>query len=275
MDDPLSSIVGRPSSSVPATLPKRPPEVHAARGFLPCVRLPGNLYWIFTRQPSFSNLRLAEWRMMGPVSDKRRKRKHRMNALGPDHPQAGNPGASEPRSSPLRRPGRSRLGRSRHAAPPAEFLNRDLSWLEFNRRVLHEALDERTPLLERLKFLGICASNLDEFFMKRVGWVKRRLEEGALPRTPEGVPAHELLAAFRHQLLPMVAQQSRVLLESPAPETRGGGHPPAEMGGAHARRSAPRPRRSSRPASSRSSRRWRWTPATRSRSSRISPSRSA
>ena len=48
------------------------------------------------------------------------------------------------------------------------WLDRDLSWLEFNRRVLAEALDERTPLLERLKFLAIFTSNLDEFFMKRI-----------------------------------------------------------------------------------------------------------
>src|SRR6202142_4347124 len=62
------------------------------------------------------------------------------------------------------------------AAPdvsPEEFLNRDTSWLEFNRRVLHEALDDRTPLLERVKFLAIFSSNLDEFFMKRVGRWKR------------------------------------------------------------------------------------------------------
>ena len=49
------------------------------------------------------------------------------------------------------------------------FLNRDLSWLEFNSRVLHEALDPRTPLFERIKFLGIFQSNLDEYFMKRLG----------------------------------------------------------------------------------------------------------
>ena len=59
------------------------------------------------------------------------------------------------------------------AAGPSEFLSRDLTWLEFNRRVLHEALDDRTPLLERVRFLGIFTSNLDEYFMKRVGGLKR------------------------------------------------------------------------------------------------------
>ena len=61
---------------------------------------------------------------------------------------------------------------------PAEFLSRDLSWIEFNRRVLHEALDDRTPSLERLRFLGIFTSNLDEFFMKRVGGLKRQAADG-------------------------------------------------------------------------------------------------
>ncbi len=52
------------------------------------------------------------------------------------------------------------------------WIDRDLSWLDFNRRVLHEALDERTPLLERFKFLAIFTSNLDEFYMKRVGLLR-------------------------------------------------------------------------------------------------------
>jgi polyphosphate kinase len=57
------------------------------------------------------------------------------------------------------------------------FFNRDLSWLEFNRRVLHEAADERTPLLERVKFLAIYSSNSDEFFMKRIGLLKRKIDK--------------------------------------------------------------------------------------------------
>ena len=60
------------------------------------------------------------------------------------------------------------------------WIDRDLSWLEFNRRVLHEALDERTPLLERVKFLAIFSSNLDEFFMKRIALLRPAPDDASL-----------------------------------------------------------------------------------------------
>ena len=80
------------------------------------------------------------------------------------------------------------------SAQPAEFdlsaphwyLNRELTWLEFNKRVLHEGQDTRTPLLERLKFLAIVSSNLDEFFMKRIGGLKQQLGAGVQELTVDG-----------------------------------------------------------------------------------------
>src|SRR5260221_756345 len=59
---------------------------------------------------------------------------------------------------------------------PALYISRELRWLEFNRRVLEEALDTRVPLLERLKFLAILSSNLDEFFMVRVGGLQQKVQ---------------------------------------------------------------------------------------------------
>jgi polyphosphate kinase len=66
------------------------------------------------------------------------------------------------------------------------YLNRELTWLEFNRRVLHEAIDERTPLLERLKFIAIVAANLDEFVMKRIGGLKQQVGAGLHELTLDG-----------------------------------------------------------------------------------------
>lgn len=66
------------------------------------------------------------------------------------------------------------------------FLNRELSWLEFNKRVLHEAEDERTPLLEKVKFLAIVSGNLDEFFMKRLGGLKKQFAAGIVSLTVDG-----------------------------------------------------------------------------------------
>ncbi|HXV21183.1 MAG TPA: polyphosphate kinase 1 [Desulfuromonadales bacterium] len=69
---------------------------------------------------------------------------------------------------------------------PDLYLNRELTWLAFNQRVLHEALDERTPLLERVKFTAITGSNLDEFFMKRIGGLKQQKGARVLERTVDG-----------------------------------------------------------------------------------------
>ncbi|MEE9404242.1 MAG: polyphosphate kinase 1 [Algisphaera sp.] len=88
------------------------------------------------------------------------------------------------------------------------FLNREASWLEFNRRVLHEALDDRTPLLERIGFLAIFNSNLDEFFQKRVGGLKRQIQAGVMTRTPDGYTPEEQLAMIRQMVQPMLTQQA-------------------------------------------------------------------
>jgi len=69
---------------------------------------------------------------------------------------------------------------------PQWYLNRELTWLEFNRRVLHEGQDSRTPLLERIKFLAIVGSNLDEFFMKRIGGLKQQVGAGVRSLTVDG-----------------------------------------------------------------------------------------
>ena len=66
------------------------------------------------------------------------------------------------------------------------YLNRELTWLEFNKRVLNEAKDPRTPLLERLKFIAIVGSNLDEFFMKRLGGLKQQVGAGVASLTVDG-----------------------------------------------------------------------------------------
>ena len=94
----------------------------------------------------------------------------------------------------------------RRAFARSAWLDRDLSWLEFNRRVLAEALDERTPLLERLKFLGIFTSNLDEFFMKRVGAMRTRAYANGSQAAIEGYNAH--VAGLRAALMPMLAERA-------------------------------------------------------------------
>ncbi len=90
---------------------------------------------------------------------------------------------------------------------PQYYFNRELSWLEFNRRVLAEALDSRTPLLERLKFLAIFSSNLDEFFMVRVAGLKRQVEAQVESSTPDGRSPQQQLEEIHQRLIPMVSEQ--------------------------------------------------------------------
>ncbi|MGL5510939.1 MAG: RNA degradosome polyphosphate kinase, partial [Microcoleaceae cyanobacterium] len=87
------------------------------------------------------------------------------------------------------------------------FFNRELSWLEFNYRVLHEALDERTPLLEKLKFLAIFSSNLDEYFMVRVSGLKEQINAEVMQLSIDGKNAPEQLTAIYAKLLPMIHKQ--------------------------------------------------------------------
>ncbi|MFN8652693.1 MAG: polyphosphate kinase 1 [Gemmatimonadales bacterium] len=94
---------------------------------------------------------------------------------------------------------------------PELYLNRELSWLEFNRRVLHEALDPRTPLLERLKFLGIFSSNLDEFFQIRVAGLKDQLAAGYVERTSDGLTPEEQLRRASATIREMVQQHAHCL----------------------------------------------------------------
>ena len=89
---------------------------------------------------------------------------------------------------------------------PRWYLSRELSWLEFNRRVLHEALDSRTPLIERLKFLAIFSANLDEYFMVRVAVIKQQIEAEVNKRTPDGRAPTEQLRDIGERLRPMIKQ---------------------------------------------------------------------
>ncbi len=93
------------------------------------------------------------------------------------------------------------------------YLNRELSWLEFNGRVLNEAYDARNPLLERVKFAAIFAGNLDEFFQVRIAGLRQQVEAGAVTRAPDGRSPAEQLAAARERVLELIADHSAIFLE--------------------------------------------------------------
>src|SRR5204863_3279127 len=110
------------------------------------------------------------------------------------HPDADNPAAGSPR-----------------------YLDRELSWLEFNARVLALAENTSLPLLERAKFLAIFSSNLDEFFQVRVSGLKEQLEAGIRPTSPEGMDQVEQLRAIRARVEELVTLQAAVFTKEVAP----------------------------------------------------------
>ncbi len=109
------------------------------------------------------------------------------------------------------------------AAPLVPLLNRELSWLDFNQRVLEEARDERWPLLERLKFLCISESNLDEFFMIRVSALRDQLSADLSERSDDGLTAREQLMLVRKGVLVMEAEQTACLHEDLLPRLAAAG----------------------------------------------------
>src|SRR5450432_1278953 len=100
---------------------------------------------------------------------------------------------------------------------PDYYINRELSFLEFNQRVLDLARDPGVPLLERLRFLAISSSNLDEFFEIRVAALKERQERGAITAGPDGRPVAEQLESIHARARALVAEQYQVLNDELAP----------------------------------------------------------
>ncbi|HSO76397.1 MAG TPA: polyphosphate kinase 1 [Blastocatellia bacterium] len=128
------------------------------------------------------------------------------------------------------RQGRDENGQPRNITlPPTLFLNRQLlfnreaSWLEFNGRVLEEAMDRSHPLLERVKFISIFSTNLDEFFMIRVSGLKEQVEEGVTELSLDGMTPAAQLKLINERLRPLLAEQMRCLNDELLPELSAAG----------------------------------------------------
>lgn len=103
---------------------------------------------------------------------------------------------------------------------PTNYINRELSWIEFNRRVLDEARDLRHPLLERVKFLAIFATNLDEFFMIRVSSLRELRSGASTDASPDGLTPEQTLEALAEQLPPLLADHAAIWHDVLLPELK-------------------------------------------------------
>jgi polyphosphate kinase len=100
---------------------------------------------------------------------------------------------------------------------PKLYINREIAWVRFNRRILEEAQDHSHPLLERVKFLAICGSNLDEFFMVRVSGLRRQLIKGALEPPPDGLTPLEQITDLKKEIQSMVSDYSALWFDDLVP----------------------------------------------------------
>ncbi|GGS51999.1 MULTISPECIES: RNA degradosome polyphosphate kinase [Actinokineospora] len=140
-----------------------------------------------------------------------------MRNVSTDRTAAPGPDAPEPRGVPAAPPAATRA-QVPTDLPDDRYLNRELSWLDFNARVLALAEDASQPLLERAKFLAIFASNLDEFYMVRVAGLKRRMETGLSVRSADGMTPREQLAWIAKRNQELVEQHARAFAEHVRPE---------------------------------------------------------